>query len=198
MWSTWPHLPMAIETVKAWGFRYVTGGSWHKTTAAGKTCFGTGYVLRSASEPFLVGAIGAPKIVSRSERGVILTEALEEIPSHLEGVRREHSRKPPAMRAMLERLRPQAFGCELFGREPWPGFEVWGDEADKFEGGQKPARRSRRPLTRPSGTLSREGEGPCRRHPTCSGRTCPGRTGLEVRHERVLASGGRDAAGHSR
>lgn len=45
---------------------------------------------------------------------------------------REHSRKPPEARAMLERMTPRAWRCELFAREPWPGNEVWGNETDKF------------------------------------------------------------------
>ncbi|MGC9368689.1 MAG: MT-A70 family methyltransferase [Paracoccaceae bacterium] len=131
LWSTWPHLPQALEVMAAWGFAYVTGGSWHKVTRTGKSAFGTGYVLRSATEPYLVGKIGAPKIVSRSERNVILCP--EQIPDAIESIRREHSRKPPEMREMTERLLPHAHACELFARAPWPGHDVWGDEAGKFD-----------------------------------------------------------------
>ena len=34
------------EVIKAWGFRYVSGGVWHKRTVNGKTGFGTGYRVR--------------------------------------------------------------------------------------------------------------------------------------------------------
>ncbi len=88
LWSTWPHLPQAFEVMDAWGFRYVTGGAWIKRTKTWKPAFGTGYVLRSATEPFLVGAIGRPEISSRSERNVIL--APEDIPDAIDGLRREH------------------------------------------------------------------------------------------------------------
>lgn len=132
MWSTWPHLFQALEVMDAWGFEYVTGGSWTKRTPKGKVCFGTGYVLRSATEPFLVGKIGSPRPASRSERNLIL--APEDIPNAIEAVRREHSRKPPQMREMIERLVPSAFCCELFAREEWPGHDVWGNEVGKFEG----------------------------------------------------------------
>lgn len=130
MWSTWPHLKRALWLMEEWGFDYVTGGSWHKVTKTGKSCFGTGYVLRSSTEPYLVGKIGRPHIASRSERNVIL--APEEIPDGIEAIRREHSRKPIQMREMIDRLLPDQWFCELFAREPWAGHEVWGNESDKF------------------------------------------------------------------
>lgn len=134
LWSTWPHLAQAMEVMNAWGFTFKTGGAWVKRTVSGKTAFGTGYLLRSASEPFLVGTIGAPVIRSRSERNVI--ETVEEFPALIDAERREHSRKPPEMRAMIERLLPNRFAAELFAREMWPGHDVWGNETDAFKGGQ--------------------------------------------------------------
>uniref|UniRef100_A4WS25 MT-A70 family protein n=1 Tax=Cereibacter sphaeroides (strain ATCC 17025 / ATH 2.4.3) TaxID=349102 RepID=A4WS25_CERS5 len=136
LWTTWPHLPQAMRVMKAWGFRYVTGGSWNKRTAGGKTAFGTGYILRSASEPYLVGKIGAPQIASRSCRNLI---DAEEIPDTIEAIRREHSRKPIQMRQMIETLLPRAYACELFAREPWPGQDVWGNETERFAAGEAPA-----------------------------------------------------------
>lgn len=133
MWSTWPHLGQAMEVMAAWGFVYITGGSWTKRTPLGKAAFGTGYVLRSSTEPFLVGRLGAPQIASRSERNLI-EAAL--IPNGIESLRREHSRKPPEMRAMIERLLPRAHCAELFAREPWPGHDVWGNQVQKFEGAE--------------------------------------------------------------
>lgn len=134
LWSTWPHLAQALQVMDAWGFRYVTGGSWTKRTPSGKPAFGTGYVLRSSTEPFLVGKIGGPQVKSRSERNLIEAPEIDSIPDGIDALRREHSRKPPEMRAMIERLLPRAYCCELFARETWPGQEVWGDQPDRFEG----------------------------------------------------------------
>lgn len=138
MWSTWPHLGAAMELLVDWGFTYVTGGSWLKRTKSWKPAFGTGYVLRSATEPFLVGKLNTPKISSRSERNLINAPSeilpAEDIPDSIEALRREHSRKPPEMRQMIERLLPHAFACELFAREAWPGHEIWGNETAKFDG----------------------------------------------------------------
>lgn len=121
LWSTWPHLPQALRVMAAWGFTYKTGGSWTKRTPTGKAAFGTGYILRSSTEPFLIGTIDNPKIHDRAVRNLIEAE------------RREHSRKPAQAREMLERLCPDVFCAELFAREPWPGHDVWGNQTGKFE-----------------------------------------------------------------
>lgn len=134
LWSTWPHLPQALEVLEAWGFVYVTGGAWLKRSAKGGLAFGTGYVLRSSSEPFLVGKLGRPQPMSRSERNVIAAADLlaPAVPDVIDALRREHSRKPPQMREMIERIVPRAWCCELFAREPWPGHDVWGNESERF------------------------------------------------------------------
>jgi N6-adenosine-specific RNA methylase IME4 len=131
LWSTWPHLPQALRVMEAWGFSYVTGGSWTKRTRNWNVCFGTGYVQRSATEPYLVGKIGRPQITSKSERNLILKP--EDIADGIDAVRREHSRKPDQMREMIDRLLPKQHFCELFSRSPWPGHDVWGNQADMFE-----------------------------------------------------------------
>lgn len=120
MWAIWPKLDTAMQLMRDWGFTFKTGGAWHKTTSTGKTAFGTGYILRSACEPFLIGTRGSPRTMSRAIRNIIVSE------------RREHSRKPPEMRAMVEKLLPHAWCCELFAREPWAGQEVWGDQTSQF------------------------------------------------------------------
>jgi len=124
LWSTWPHVPVALDVMRAWGFRYKTGGAWVKRTRKHwGPAFGTGYILRSATEPFLIGTVGSPEISDRSVRNLLI-----------DATRREHSRKPPEAREIVQRLLPRAFACELFGREPWPGHEVWGNEVTKFGG----------------------------------------------------------------
>lgn len=122
MWCCWPTLDRAVGILDAWGFRYVTGWAWHKRTVHGKTAFGTGYVLRSACEPFLIGTVGAPR-TSRSVRGLIEAEV------------REHSRKPDEQYAFLEQLMPRALHrVELFARQSRPGWDAWGNEVAKFDG----------------------------------------------------------------
>ena len=95
MWATFPLLPEALVILKHWGFRYVTGGAWHKRTRHGKTAFGTGYRVRSAVEPWLLGVVGNP-FTSRSHRNLI------------EGLARQHSRKPEEAYTWLETYMPNA------------------------------------------------------------------------------------------
>ncbi len=122
LWATNPMLPHALEAMAAWGFAFKTAGHWAKRTRHGKLAFGTGYILRSAGEPFLIGTRGKPK-TTRSVRSVI------------EGQAREHSRKPEEAFAAAERLMPDARRIELFSRQQRPGWAAWGNETGKFEGG---------------------------------------------------------------
>ena len=117
LWSTWPHLPVALEVIEAWGFTYKTGGSWTKRARNGRAAIGTGYLLRSSTEPFLIATIGSPEIRDRSIR------------NHIDALRREHSRKPPEAREMLRKLLPHAWACELFATEDWSEGETWAPKA---------------------------------------------------------------------
>lgn len=120
MWATWPLLPQAMEVMAAWKFAYVSGGVWHKKTRNGLTAFGTGYRLRSASEPWLLGIIGNPE-TSRAHRNVI------------EGLIREHSRKPEEAYQWAESYMPNARRADLFARQSRAGWDGWGNELTKFD-----------------------------------------------------------------
>lgn len=120
LWATHPMHDVAFDVLKAWGVRYVTGGTWVKLTRHGKIAFGTGYRLRCASEPFLLATNGNPK-TARSVRSVIM------------GPLREHSRKPNEAYAAAEKLMPGARRADLFSRETRPGWTSWGMEAGKFD-----------------------------------------------------------------
>ncbi len=121
LWATWPMIRQAFQVMEAWGFKYKTGGAWHKKTKHGKTAFGTGYILRSACEPFLIGTIGKPGLRSRSERNLI------------EAKTRGHSRKPVEAHEMLERMYPDTWKVELFSRRTRQGWDAWGNETGKFD-----------------------------------------------------------------
>jgi N6-adenosine-specific RNA methylase IME4 len=121
LWATHPMLRQAFEVLDAWGFTFVTSGVWVKTTRHGKLSFGTGYALRSASEPFLIGRFGAPR-TSRSQRTVLMAPA------------REHSRKPDQAYVAAEALAIDAMRrADLFSRETRDGWDSWGFEAGKFD-----------------------------------------------------------------
>jgi len=120
LWATNPMLPQAFTVMASWGFEFKTAGHWVKRTRHGKLAFGTGYILRSAGEPFLIGTRGAPKC-ARTVRSVI------------EGPIREHSRKPDEAFAAAEALIPTARRIELFSRQSRWGWASWGNEAGKFD-----------------------------------------------------------------
>ena len=117
LWATAPKLPLAFEALAAWGFEYVTLGCWNKGR------WGTGYVLRSVAEPFLIAKRGAPKIDGRS------------VPNLITESRRGHSRKPDTAYVFAERMMRKARRADLFSRTDRPGWESWGDEAGKFNEG---------------------------------------------------------------
>ncbi len=121
LWATHPMLPQALDVMVAWGFTFSTSGVWVKTTRTGKLNFGTGYVLRSASEPFLIGRVGRPR-TARTVRTVIQAPV------------REHSRKPDEAYAAAEVLAIDASRrADLFSRESRPGWSAWGHEAGRFD-----------------------------------------------------------------
>jgi N6-adenosine-specific RNA methylase IME4 len=119
LWAVNPMLPHAIAVMAAWGFEFKTAGTWLKTTVHGKIAFGTGYVLRSSNEPFLIGTRGKPK-TSKSVR------------SGFTGLAREHSRKPEEAYRAAELLMPSARRLELYSRTNRPGWDHFGNEAGKF------------------------------------------------------------------
>lgn len=121
LWATNPMLPQAMAVLDAWGFTFKTAGHWVKRTRHGKLAFGTGYILRCAGEPFLIGTRGEPR-TRRSTRSVI------------EGPLREHSRKPDETFRAAEQLMPDARRIELFSRQRRPGWDAWGNQTGRFEG----------------------------------------------------------------
>ncbi len=128
LWTTGPFLRISMDVLDAWGFVYKTSGVWNKVTKNGKPGFGTGYWLRSSSEPYIIATRGRPKIYSRRER------------SSFDGPLREHSRKPDEGVEQFCRMTitPR---LEMFSRENRTGIDaVWGDETGLFGGGGNPTK----------------------------------------------------------
>jgi N6-adenosine-specific RNA methylase IME4 len=115
LWSTQVHVPIAHAVMAAWGFTSKTMGAWAKQSRTGRCwAFGTGYLLRSSVEFFLVGTRGRPVQRSRSVRNLIVAPV------------REHSRKPDAMYELIEQAWPGPY-VELFARYPRRGWSQWND-----------------------------------------------------------------------
>lgn len=139
LWTTFPKLRFSMDLLEDWGFRYVTGSSWHKQTVKGNTAHGTGFVVQSGAEIYLLGSKGKPPYAKRPIKGVFTTieeydaALAEAVETSLEAPRREHSRKPDEQYDRIETLMGDVPRCELFARTQRPGWEAWGNETGKFE-----------------------------------------------------------------
>lgn len=117
LWTTDPHLEVALAVAKAWGFKYKTVGfTWTKENKVSPGWFtGMGYWTRANPEMCLLCTSGAPKRTHKDVRQLIVAK------------RREHSRKPDEMYKRIERLVAGPY-LELFGRSEAVGWDVWTNE----------------------------------------------------------------------
>ncbi len=116
LWTTQAFAQIAMSVMKTWGFTFSCMGVWAKQSKTGsKWQFGTGHVLRSAAEFYLVGKRGHPRRNSRSVRNLIVAPV------------REHSRKPDEIYDQIEALWPGPY-VELFARHQREGWFSWGNE----------------------------------------------------------------------
>jgi len=120
MWVIQTNLPEAIALGEAWGFKYVTiPFVWDKVNT------NLGYYTNPQCEIVLLFKKGKP------------TKALgkpvdKKVRQFVSEKRREHSRKPHAVREGIELLYPDAKKLELFARTAPEGWDVFGNETDKF------------------------------------------------------------------
>jgi N6-adenosine-specific RNA methylase IME4 len=115
MWTTQKFLPLALELVAHYGFRYVLTMVWHKAGGyqpTGLPQFNCEFVVYARK--------GAPKFVST--QGFFCC---------LNGPRREHSRKPDEFYEMI-RLVTGGPRVDVFSREAREGFAQYGNETAKF------------------------------------------------------------------
>lgn len=112
LWVTNNFLPDGLEVMKAWDFRYVTCITWAKDK------MGLGQYYRGMTEQLLFGIRGNPGYRSadgkRSQGRTLLSAP-----------RGLHSRKPPEIRPIIERVSPGPY-LELFAREEVAGWDSWG------------------------------------------------------------------------
>ena len=89
---------------------------------------GLGYWTRANPEQCLLGTRGKPVRRAKNVRRLVVER------------RREHSRKPDAVRDRIERLVGGPY-LELFARETKVGWDCWGDQAGLFDTGPVATRR---------------------------------------------------------
>lgn len=118
MWTTSPMLVRSLRVVDAWGFTYKSQLVWVKDR------IGTGFWARNRHEIVIIATRGKFKCGSPAPFS----------DSVIEGQQREHSRKPDILADTISRNWPCHRKLELFARTERPGWEVWGNETDKFGG----------------------------------------------------------------
>ena len=123
LWTTFPMLPLALETIKVWGFTYKTCAfTWVKQNKKSPTLFwGMGYYTRSYAEVCLLATKGKPlPRISHKVHSVIVSPV------------EEHSKKPSEARARITQLFGDIPRIELFARQQAEGWDCFGNETDKF------------------------------------------------------------------
>ena len=117
MWATMPRLPLAIQAINAWGFRYATNGfTWIKTNPKAGTPFtGPGFYTASNAELCLIGVRGKVAPIRKLVSSIVIEP------------RREHSRKPDVVRERIVEVFGDRPRLELFCRFPAPGWDAVGN-----------------------------------------------------------------------
>ena len=113
LWTTQAFIWDAKELMDKWCYTYKATLVWDKEN------IGMGAWLRMQCEFCLVGIKGKPFFNNTTERDII-REA-----------RREHSRKPDAFYKLVEKI-TAGKRLEYFSREKRDGWEVYGNETEKF------------------------------------------------------------------
>ena len=132
VWTSGPFLPQALGLISAWGFKYSTRAfTWAKVKRSWDGCeplteddfhIGLGLTVRHQTEMVLLARRGNCRRQRKDVRELILAP------------RRQHSRKPDEVYRRIEAYCGDVPKCDLFAREQRPGWDCWGDEANKFGG----------------------------------------------------------------
>ena len=113
LWTTHAFLPDSFDILKTWGATYKATMVWNKQK------IGMGAWFRMQCEFCLVGIIGKP-FWSNTRYPEIIEES-----------RREHSRKPDSFFALVDNI-CAGRKLEYFSREARQGWEIFGNDINKF------------------------------------------------------------------
>jgi N6-adenosine-specific RNA methylase IME4 len=127
LWVVQTQIPQAVALIDAWGFTlksmaflWVKGSGLPMWPDDVTTQMGMGKWTRAESEQCWLATKGKPKRLNADVRQII------------DERRREHSRKPDGVHERIERLVAGPY-LELFARQKRPGWDVWGNQTDKFK-----------------------------------------------------------------
>jgi len=113
MWVVANYLQEGLDTMKAWGYRYVTNLVWAKDK------IGLGFYYRTKHEILIFGTKGKH----------IPPLTLATYPSVVQAPRGRHSAKPDDFYKVIEGVSPGPY-LELFARQKYEGWHSWGNEVE--------------------------------------------------------------------
>lgn len=119
MWATMPKLQEALDTIKAWGFKYKTCAfCWVKQNPkSGGIYAGLGRWVQGNAELCLLATKGHPHRISKSVKQIVMAP------------RGRHSAKPAEVRDRIVSLMGEdTERIELFARNYADGWDCWGNE----------------------------------------------------------------------
>ena len=128
MWATFPNIDQALKVMSSWGFIYKTAGFiWIKKNKKNtKTNFwGMGAYTRANAEVCLLG-ISKKTMASKCVKSHAVHQIIE---SPIEC----HSKKPDIVKDKILELFGDVSRIELFARQKTEGWDVWGNQTEKFE-----------------------------------------------------------------
>jgi site-specific DNA-methyltransferase (adenine-specific) len=120
LWSTSRHLPMALRIMNVWGFRFVNVAfTWMKKNPKSGTPFvGLGFYTKHNAEFCLLGVRGSMRPVQFN------------VPSAVYEPKAAAFTKPATVRDRIVRLFGDVPRLELFARQQYEGWDVWGNEVE--------------------------------------------------------------------
>jgi len=123
LWVPNALLPQGITVLQAWGFEYKSNIVWHKIRKdGGSDGRGVGFYFRNVTELLLFGVKGKnARTLAPGRRQVNMIETRK----------REHSRKPDELYAIIEACSPGPY-FELFARGTRPKWTTFGNQAEDY------------------------------------------------------------------
>ena len=117
LWVSNTQLPVGLEIIKAWGFKYKSNIIWHKSASEGVR---PGYYFRNVTEMLLFGVRGKNARTLKRGRTQV---------NYLETMDQEVAWKPDEQYRVIEEC---SFGpfLELFGADRRRGWSSWGSRVE--------------------------------------------------------------------
>ena len=123
LWIPNALIQYGLDVMEAWGFKYKTNLIWYKIRKdGGPDRRGVGFYFRNVTEIVLFGVKGSMRTLQPGRS----------MPNIVSSRKREHSRKPDELYEVIEQCSPGPY-LELFARTKRAGWDVWGNETEKYK-----------------------------------------------------------------